>query len=123
VLDLPEQAAPEEALRMEAVLCRLGEQPGWLLILDNVDAEDAAAAADALVTRLHGGHVLLTGRLGHWGAEVEAIPLDLLSEAAAVSFLLARTEKGRRSTSKDTAEGKSDAEIEAALAGLVGAPE
>jgi len=102
VLDLPEQAAPEEEVRVKAVLRRLGEQPGWLLILDNVDSEDAAEAVDALVARLHGGHVLLTGRLAHWGAEVEAIPLDLLSEAAAVSFLLARTEKGRRSTPEDT---------------------
>jgi len=103
VLDLPEQAAPEEAIRVEAVLRRLGEQNGWLLILDNVDSPDAAAAVDALVARLHGGHVLLTGRLAHWGAEVEAIELDLLTEAAAVSFLLARTEKGRRFTPEDTA--------------------
>jgi len=105
VLDLPEQVAPEEEIQVAAVLRRLAKQPGWLLILDNVDSEDAAAAVDALVARLHGGHVLLTGRLARWGAEVEAIELDLLTEEAAAGFLLARTdtEKGRRATQEDAA--------------------
>ncbi len=103
VLDLPEQAVPEEEVREAAVLRRLGELPGWLLILDNVDSPDAAAAVDALVARLHGGHVLLTGRLARWGAEVEAIELDLLAEEAAAAFLLARTANCRRATPDDAA--------------------
>ena|SRR5215213_1376494 len=103
VLDLPEQAAPEEEVRMAAVLRRLGEQPGWLLILDNVDSEDAAAAVDVLVASLHGGHVLLTGRLARWGAEVEPIELDVLEEAAAASFLLERTVGQRRAAQDDEA--------------------
>jgi len=100
VLDLPEQEAKEEEVREAAVLRWLGEQPGWLLILDNVDSKDAAAAVDSLVSRLHGGHVLLTGRLARWGVEVEPIELDVLVEEAAVEFLLARTEK-RRATKED----------------------
>jgi hypothetical protein len=44
VLDLPEQEAQEEEIREAAVLRWLTEHPGWLLILDNVDSEDAAVS-------------------------------------------------------------------------------
>jgi tetratricopeptide (TPR) repeat protein len=101
VLDLPEQEAPEEEVREVAVLRWLGEQPGWLLILDNVDSEDAAAAVDALIPRLQGGHVLLTGRLARWSVEVEPLELDVLEEKAAAGFLLARTQARRRTTPED----------------------
>ncbi len=101
VLDLPEKDAPEEEVREVAALRWLAGQPGWLLILDNVDSEDAAAAVDALVPRLHGGHVLLTGRLARWSAEVEPIELDVLTEEAATEFLLARTRARRRTTPED----------------------
>jgi tetratricopeptide (TPR) repeat protein len=101
VLDLPEQEAPEEEVREVAVLRWLGEQPGWLLILDNVDSEDAAVAVDALIPRLQGGHVLLTGRLARWSAEVEPLELDVLEEEDAAGFLLARTKARRRKTPED----------------------
>src|SRR4051812_16509519 len=101
VLDLPEQEAPEEEVREGAVLRWLGERPGWLLILDNVDSEDAAAAVDVLIPRLQGGHVLLTGRLARWSAEVEPLELDVLTEEAAAGFLLARTKDRRRTTPED----------------------
>ncbi|MFL6233993.1 MAG: tetratricopeptide repeat protein, partial [Thermoanaerobaculia bacterium] len=101
VLDLPEQEAPEEEVREAAVLRWLGAQPGWLLILDNVDSEDAAAAVDALIPRLQGGHVLLTGRLARWSAEVEPLELDVLTEEAAAGFLLARTKDRRRKSPED----------------------
>ncbi|HEY2295614.1 MAG TPA: tetratricopeptide repeat protein, partial [Thermoanaerobaculia bacterium] len=101
LLDLPEQEAPEEEVREVAVLRWLGERPGWLLILDNVDSDDAAAAVDALIPRLQGGHVLLTGRLARWSAEVEPLELDVLTEEAAAGFLLARTKARRRTTPED----------------------
>jgi len=103
VLDLPEREAIEEEVREAAVLRWLKEQPGWLLILDNVDSQDAAEAVDRLVTSLHGGHVLLTGRLARWSAEVEPIELDVLTEEAAAGFLLSRTEGRRRATKEDSA--------------------
>ncbi len=106
VLNLPEREATEEEIQVAAVLRRLGEQPGWLLILDNIDSEEAAVAVDTLVARLHGGHVLLTGRLAHWGAEIEPIELDVLAEVAAVTFLLARTEGRRRATKEDAERAK-----------------
>lgn len=104
VLDLPEQETAEEDIREAAVLHWLGEYAEWLLILDNVDSEDASAAVDRLIAHLHGGHVLLTGRLARWSAGIERIELDVLTEEAAAGFLLARTKGGRRATKEDAAQ-------------------
>jgi tetratricopeptide (TPR) repeat protein len=104
ILDLPEQQATEEKAREAAVLRWLQEHSGWLLILDNVDSEDAAAVVDDLIAGLHGGHVLLTGRLARWSAGIESIDLDVLAEEAAVGFLLARTKDRRRATKEDDAQ-------------------
>jgi tetratricopeptide (TPR) repeat protein len=100
ILDLPEKEAKEEEIREAAVLRWLNGRSGWLLILDNVDSENAAVAVDALVARLRAGHVLLTGRLARWSVEIDEIELDVLSEPAAAEFLLARTKK-RRPTAED----------------------
>jgi hypothetical protein len=54
VLDLPEQGRPEEAARLAAVFCWLGQNPGWLLILDNADTSEAAAEVEKMLPRLHG---------------------------------------------------------------------
>ncbi len=104
VLNLPEQDVTKEEIQVAAVLSRLAEQPGWLVILDNIDSKEAAAAVNELIPRLHGGHVLLTGRLARWGAGVEPIELDVLAEDDARSFLLARTETTRRKTGEDEAQ-------------------
>ena len=70
LLALPEgrQAAEEEAVA--AVLRRLRERSGWLMILDNADDAEAAAAVEALVPRLDRGRVLITSRWTSWGREV-----------------------------------------------------
>jgi hypothetical protein len=101
LLDLPEQEAAEEEIREAAALRWLRERSGWLLILDNVDTEEGAVAVDGLIPLLHGGHVLLTGRLARWSAEIEAIELDVLKEEAAVRLLLSRTNDRRRATKED----------------------
>ncbi|MGH8471969.1 MAG: DUF4062 domain-containing protein, partial [Gammaproteobacteria bacterium] len=46
VLNLPEQEATEEQKREAAALRWLHEHPGWFLILDNVDTEESAKAAE-----------------------------------------------------------------------------
>lgn len=92
VLNLPEQTAPEEEIRVAAALRWLHEHPGWFLILDNVDTEVAAAYAEELLARLHGGQVLITSRLGKWSGCVEPLELDVLDTAAAARFLLERTQ-------------------------------
>jgi hypothetical protein len=105
VLDLPEQGRPEEAVRLAAVLRWLGERPGWLLILDNVDNPDAAAAVEEILPRLQGGQILITSRLADWSPAIQtADPLDVLEEGEVAAFLLARTESKRRETPADPQE-------------------
>ncbi|HXU34397.1 MAG TPA: tetratricopeptide repeat protein [Thermoanaerobaculia bacterium] len=99
-LGLPVRDLEDEA-RTTAVVRWLRENPGWLLILDNVDDDSAMQAADELIANLPAGHVLLTGRNGRWGTGIEALELGLLSEESALTFLLARTKDTRRSTKED----------------------
>jgi hypothetical protein len=106
VLDLPEQDLPEEEPQRLAVLQWLREHPGWLLIVDNVDTREAARAAEDLLASLHGGHVLLTGRLSSWSARVEPLELDVLAEDDAVDFLLARTDARRRRAADEAADAR-----------------
>jgi len=101
LLDLPEKEARDDEVKIEAVLRWLTENPGWLLILDNVDDEKAAAAVEALVKRLHGGQVLVTGRAGDFSKAIEAFAVDVLSEADAASLLLDGTTKRERATNDD----------------------
>ena len=45
---------------------------------------------------LRGGQVMITSRLSDWSGSVEPFELELLSEAAAVEFLLERTKNRNR---------------------------
>ena len=79
VLDLSEKGETEEGKRRDAVIRWLQQRPGWLLILDNVDSKSAATAVKTLLLQLRGGHALITSRLASWGANIEAVPVELLS--------------------------------------------
>ncbi|MEF8718339.1 MAG: hypothetical protein V5B44_11665 [Candidatus Accumulibacter necessarius] len=68
ILDLPEQRETEEARQHDAVLKWLCEHPGWLMMFDNVDSEEAAAAAESLLPQLAGGHTLLNSGPANWSA-------------------------------------------------------
>src|SRR5262249_34115674 len=50
--------------QLAAVLRWLDAHPGWLLIVDNVDTEEAAAAGEELLDPLPAGHVPITARNG-----------------------------------------------------------
>jgi tetratricopeptide (TPR) repeat protein len=100
LLDLPERRAPHEDETVAAVLRRLRASPGWLLILDNADSREAAAAVSELLPRLAAGHVLITSRRTHWGPALDAQPLAPLAPAEAASFLDRRT-AGRRTPRPD----------------------
>jgi len=115
VLDLPENAVPEEEGRLAAALRWLREHPGWLLILDNVDTPEAAAAAEDMLARLHGGQVLLTTRLTQWSGCVEPLELDVLKPGDAAAFLLERTQRSRQRLPTDEADA---AELARELDGL-----
>ncbi len=110
-LRLPEQAVPDEAARMEAALAWLNANPGWFLILDNIDSEPALDAANRLLGRLQGGHVVLTSRLSAGFARgVERLDLDVLSLDDAALFLLEATETSRRKAADDAAQAHALAE-------------
>jgi hypothetical protein len=87
-LRLPEAAAQEDAVKIEAAVAWLNANPGWFLILDNLDTEAAVAAANRLLGRLSGGHVVLTSRLSAFPRGVEKLDLDVLDLDAAAAFLL-----------------------------------
>jgi tetratricopeptide (TPR) repeat protein len=103
-LHLPEQATPDEAARVEAALAWLNANPDWLLILDNVDSEPALDAANRLLGRLQGGHVVLTSRLARFPRGVERLDLDVLSLDDAAAFLLEATEGGRHTAADDAVQ-------------------
>ena len=94
-------------MQVAAVLDWLQRHPGWFLILDNVDTEEAATAVQALLARLtRAGQVVITSRLGNWEGAVETLALDVLSVEAAADFLLERTEGKRRKQSDDAAQAR-----------------
>ena len=69
VLDLPEKEAPQDAAKIEAVLGWLDAHPTWLMILDNVD-DDEAVAAVAHSWPTKGGHVIVTARASNFPAGI-----------------------------------------------------
>ncbi|MGD1038256.1 MAG: tetratricopeptide repeat protein [Roseiarcus sp.] len=103
VLDLKEKEQREDEKKVAAVLKWLDDHPGWLLILDNIDYAGARDAATALVAKLKGGAALVAGRFADFPAELPALPLDVLDEADAAHFLLARTDGARIKAPDDAA--------------------
>jgi tetratricopeptide (TPR) repeat protein len=103
VLNLPEQNEKDQNLQVEAALTWLALHPGWFLIIDNVDTEDAALETKALLERLSAGHVVITSRISEWKGEVKALDLDVLSDAASIEFLNERTADRRAQQPDDDA--------------------
>ena len=110
ILNLPEQTETDKQKQGEAVLRWLRTHPGWLLILDNIDSQNAGEAAEKLLPRLTGGHVLLTGRLSEWSSGLALPPLEVLPLEAAREILLDRTDLKRRKQADDVAEASALAE-------------
>lgn len=104
VLDLPEQGATEETTRVAATLRWLQDNPGWFLIIDNIDSKESAESVEKLLTSLRGGHVVITARISDWSPQVEALDLDVLLPEAATAFLLQRTDGRRRKAADDPAQ-------------------
>lgn len=99
LLNLEERAAEEETVY--EVLAWLKANPGWLLILDNVDSPEAEAEVLALLPKLIGGRVLITSRLRDWPHWIQTQPLDTIQLEEAQTFLLQRTDNGRRKAADD----------------------
>jgi hypothetical protein len=105
-LRLSEHAAAEQEARVEAVLAWLNANPGWLLILDNVDTRPAADAADRLMGRIEGGRVLLTSRLTEFPLSVDPLDLGVLALPDAAALLLEGSAAGRPTAPDDAAQAE-----------------
>ena len=99
-------AHAEQSVKRNSVVDWLRQHPGWLLILDNVDTEAAAHAADMLLGQLRGGHVILTSRRHGFSPGTDSIILDPLQPSDAVAFLLARTANARADTPTDADDAR-----------------
>jgi tetratricopeptide (TPR) repeat protein len=106
VLNLPERDAREQEVQVAAALRWLREHSGWFLIIDNVDSTGAAEAVEKLLQQLHTGHTVVTSRLSQWGDAVESLSLDVINEAAAIEFLMERTQGKRKPTATDSEDAK-----------------
>ena len=84
--------------QLATVVDWLNTRRGWLLIVDNVDTEEAAHGTQRMLTQLQSGHVLITSRITNWSAGVEPMELDVLAPADADAFLLDRTRHRRRAS-------------------------
>ncbi|MEA2604103.1 MAG: hypothetical protein QOF89_5095 [Acidobacteriota bacterium] len=104
----PTHAQEEE---VASVLSWLREHDRWLLILDNIDSEEAAEAVRKVLPQLQGGQVLITSRRRNWPPGIRKQPLDELSLEEATAFLLQRTEGLRTSTQDDPEHARRLAEI------------
>jgi tetratricopeptide (TPR) repeat protein len=102
-LRLPERQGAAEEEVFGAVLTWLRENPGWLLILDNVDTKEAAQAVRELLPQLQGGKVLVTSRLSAWPASLGKREVEEISAEEAARFLLERTQGEREETAGDAA--------------------
>ena len=88
LLNLPEQDEKETEVRAAAVIRWLAAHPGYLLVIDNVDTQEARDHAAALLAKLPPGHVLLTSRLHTWTGDILRTPLPVLSDTDAATLLL-----------------------------------
>ncbi len=107
---------PEAAVG--AVLKKLGEREKWLVVFDNVDEPEMAAAVREMVTRLAsmaGGKVIVTSRLQSLGGTIACLELEKLSERASIEYLPAKT-KGKRAERKN--DGEQVEELAKVLDGL-----
>lgn len=105
-IDLPEATDPRLSVRREAVYRWLGAHPGWLLILDAMDTEPAAAhLARLLASSDNCGHVLFTGRRAVWSTNVRVLHVPPLTPIEGATLLAART--GRTGINTDPGAGES----------------
>jgi tetratricopeptide (TPR) repeat protein len=107
---VPQLDTTEDEVRRTAVIDWLNVNPGWFLVLDNVDSKPALAEVEKLLGGLAGGHVVVTSRLANFSANFRPLELDVLTVEDAAAFLLARTEGRRRAALDDAAKAREVAE-------------
>jgi tetratricopeptide (TPR) repeat protein len=88
LLDLPEKDEKDANVVAEAVRRWLERQPGWLLILDNV--EEMVGVVKPFLPASGMGHVLMTTRLQATGAIAQNVELEKMELEEGALFLLRR---------------------------------
>jgi tetratricopeptide (TPR) repeat protein len=88
LLDLPEKDERDANVVAAAVRRRLERQPGWLLILDNV--EELVSVVKPFLPANGTGHVLMTTRLQATGAIAQNVELEKMEPEEGALFLLRR---------------------------------
>ena len=106
LLNLPESKAPAQEETVAAVLRWLREHDRWLLILDNVDTQEAKEAVLKVLPSLSTGRVLITSRVREWPPSVQRQPLETLSLDEAKKFLLERTARDRTRSEDDLTQAR-----------------
>jgi tetratricopeptide (TPR) repeat protein len=107
---VPQLDTTDDEVRLAAVLDWLRANPGWFLILDNVDTKEALAEVERRLSGLAGGHVIVTSRLAHFSGHFQPLELDVLAIEDAAAFLLERTKDRRRVARDDEAKAREVAE-------------
>jgi tetratricopeptide (TPR) repeat protein len=105
-LQLVEDATTETEVKAEAAIDWLNRNPGWLLILDNVDTSPALEAVRLLLYRLRDGHAVLTSRMTQFPSEIVLFTLDVLGPEDAAAFLTEASAIGRMVTSNDATQAR-----------------
>lgn len=111
LLDLPERNLPNESEVTSAVIRWLRENPGWFMILDNVDTKEARLAVTKLLPALTVGRVLITSRRRDWPAGIRRQTVDRVPLQPAAEFLLERTAEDRKREADDTEQALRLAEL------------
>lgn len=102
LLNLPEYEAGSEEGTIQAVFAWLRGHSRWLLILDNIDTDDAATAVREMLPRFGNGHVLVTSRRREWPRTIQKQALGELNQEEAAQFLLQSTAGERTPADDDT---------------------
>ena len=109
ILDIQE---PEPSRRLSRVRGWLGENFGWLLIVDNVDDDDTSIEVENLVANLPNGQVLLTSRLNTWQNKgFQPIELLKINRVSSVEIILEGTDQKRKTAVSDHEDANSLAEL------------
>ncbi len=109
VLPIEGMQEATDDVRQTAVFDWLQSNPVWLMILDNVDTEEAAEAVQDRLEQVTCGHLLITSRLSQWMGPVNEVRLDPLELETATQYLLETTDQ-RDPAQDDNQQAKQVAE-------------
>jgi hypothetical protein len=106
VLGIAGHETLKEDARRREVLEWLRLNPGWFLVIDNLDTPEVLKAAEGLLAHMSQGHAVITTRLANFSAHFVSLELDVLSVEASVAFLKERTDARRRKSPGEEADAR-----------------